>query len=297
VRRTLIAAVLALGSCTEESAPIAGDTGHYLIVPSELPGFFDCLREDRQTVVSAHRGGPARGFAENAIPTFEHTIQQGPAFLEIDIAQTRDGVMVLMHDDTVDRTTNGTGEVSSLTVEEFMELRLQDDGTTLEAHPPTLSEALAWSEDMTILELDIKRHVRFEDVIAEVRAANAMDRVVFITYSVGAAARLARLAPEAMLYVTIRSPRDLDELERRGANLSHVVAWTGDEAPDTALNRALAERGVEARFGMFDGRAPVATAETGLQSISTDDPSGVAHALDAADGVDGFGYTQCLLAR
>lgn len=298
MRAALFGALLALSACDQETAPIAGDTGHYLIVPADLPGFFDCLRENHQTVVSAHRGGPSRGFAENAIPTFEHTILQGPAFLEVDVTQTRDGELVLMHDDAVDRTTDGTGEVSSLTAAQFAALRLQDgDGATLEAHPPTLAEALAWAQDKTILELDIKRDVRFEDVIAEVRAADAMDQVVFVTYSVAAAARLARLAPEAMLYVTIRGARDLDELERRGVDLSRVVAWTGEEAPDAALNRALAERGVEARFGMFDGGSPVAAARMGLQSIATGDPAGAARALDAADGVEGYGHTQCLLAR
>lgn len=127
-----------------------------------------------------------------------------------------------------------------------------------------------------------------------------MSRVIFVTYSVGAAARLARLAPEAMLYVTIRDAGDLAELQRRGVDLSHVVAWTGDEEPDSALNLALAQRGVEARFGMFRNavasEAP-AYAEAGLQSISTDDPEGVASALDAVDGVEGYGALQCVLAR
>ena len=82
-------------------------------------------------------------------------------------------------------------------------------------HPPSLREALDWARDRTVLELDIKQDVRFEDVIAEVRAADAMSRVVFIAYSVGAAARLARLAPEAHLNSNGISVNGSDRHENR----------------------------------------------------------------------------------
>lgn len=220
-------------------------------------------------------------------------MREAPVFLEIDVRAARDG-LVVMHDETVERTTNGEGAVAEMTVSEVQALPL-DNG---DAHPPSLREALDWANGRTVLELDIKQDVRFEDVIAEVRDANAMGRVVFITYSVGAAGRLARLAPEAMLYVTITSTRDLDELERRGVNLAHVVAWTGDEEPNTELNTALAQRGVEARFGPFGRNAPAnqaaAFAETGLQIISTDEPAAVVADLDANDGVEGYGALTCV---
>lgn len=180
-----------------------------------------------------------------------------------------------------------------MTVAQVRALTLDGGG-----HPPSLREALDWALGKTVLELDVKQDVRFEDVIAEVGAADAMSRVIFITYSVPAAARFARLAPEAMLYVTIMSLSDLDELERRGVDLRHVVAWTGDEEPNRELNAALAQRGVEARFGMLGRNAPASQAtrfaETGLQIISTDDPRATVSALDAADGVRGYGTLTCV---
>lgn len=293
MRRLLIAAMLALIGC--DGARIEGDlqvlSVNNSITPPNLPAFFDCLREHSWTAVSAHRGGARNGLPENAISTFEAAVREAPVFLEIDVRAARDG-LVVMHDNTVDRTTSGFGDVADLTVAQIQALTL--DGSS--EHPPSLRLALDWAEGKTVLELDVKQDVRFEDVIAAVREAGAMDRVVFVTYSVGAAARFARLAPEAMLYVTITDAGDLDQLERRGVDLAHVVAWTGDEEPDSALNVALAQRGVEARFGMFrnavTSQAP-AYAETGLQSISTDDPAGVVAALDAADGVDGYGALQC----
>jgi glycerophosphoryl diester phosphodiesterase len=304
MRLALIAAALALAGCDAivgarvgESSPGQAATA---LAPADLPAFFDCLRENNQTVVSAHRGGWQTDFPENAIVTFENAVSQAPVFLEIDVRAARDG-FVVMHDDTADRTTTGHGPLADMTVAEIVRLEITGGSRTRDAHPPTLRQALDWSAGKTVLELDIKDDVRFEDIITAVREAGAMDRAIFITNSVGAAARLARLAPEAMLYVTIRSADDLDELERRGVDLSHIVAWTGDEEPNSELNIALAQRGVEARFGMFGHSArpdeAAAYAETGLQIISTDAPNAIVANLDANDGEEGYAAMQCVRAQ
>ena len=313
MRAALVAVTLALAACGQGGV-IQGPIGQIeaRLAPADLPAFFDCLRERGQTIVAAHRGGPGPGYAENAIPTFERTLATTPALLEVDIAATRDGALVLMHDDTVDRTTDGRGAVRELTLAQIPRLRLRDtDGRTLDAHPPTLREALEWAAGRTVLELDVKRDVRFEDVISEVRSAHAVDRVIFITHSEGAAARVHALAPEIMLSVTIDDIADLDALQARGVDLTRVLAWTGTEEPNAALNVALAQRDVEAMFGTlgdpdhsWDARFAragrdqyAAFADAGLVVIATDRPSEALHDLDANDGVDGVGALQCASAR
>lgn len=310
MRRLLLIGALALAACDAptSSANRATPTAVEALAPSNIGGFFDCLRESGRTIVAAHRGGPAPGFAENAIPTFENTVRQAPALLEIDIARTRDHVLVLMHDDELDRTTTGTGLVRDLTLAELQALQLEDEnGQALDAHPPTLREALDWAAGRAILELDVKRGVSYEDVIAEVRAAGAEDRVVFITYSDDAAVRVHNLAPQLMLSISIDEASDLDALEQRGIDLTKVLAWTGTEEPNAELNIALARRGVEAMFGTLgnpefswdarfarEGREQYAAfAETGLQLIATDRPIEASRDLDANDGADGIAAMQC----
>ena len=114
-----------------------------------------------------------------------------------------------------------------------------------------------------------------------------------------------------MLSVSTDDARDLDTLARRGVDLTRVLAWTGTDEPNSALNLALARRGVEAMFGTlgnprysWDGRFAregreqyAAFAETGLQLISSDRPIEAARDLDAQDGVDGHGALQCAAAR
>lgn len=299
MRRALVAAALMLAACEGAGEPEAEAAGAGALAPGDLPGFFDCLRENGWTAISAHRGGPAPGYAENAIATFEHTLATAPALLEVDVGATRDGALVLMHDDDVARTTNGEGAVGGMTLAAFQALRLRDEtGAVLEEHPPTLAEALAWAEGRAVLELDIKRSVAFEDVVAEVREANAMGRVAFITYSVGAAARLAALAPEGLIYTSVSDARELDTLARRGVDLGRIVAWLGADAPPRDLVAALADRGVEVRIGMFGrGRDYSNSARLGAQVAAVDDPREAYRDLDAADAEEGYGALRCASAR
>ncbi len=301
MKRLLIVAALALAACDPAPDDAILDIGGgrpgapQTFAPADLTAFFDCLRERDATVISAHRGGRHDGLTENSIENFEATLTHTPAFVETDIARTRDGVLVLMHDDTVDRTTNGSGDVSSMTAAQFQSLRLRDyDGNVLATSPPTLRRALEWADGKTVLELDVKRGVSYEDVAAEVRGAGAMDRVIFITYSVDGASRLARVAPEAMIYTTINNVRDLDTLERRGVDLAHIVAWLGDEELDEDLLQALNARGVEGRWGLFRRDADFAAAvEAGAEGVSVNDPVAAYRAINAADGQDGYAAAQC----
>ncbi len=284
----------------------------HVLAPPDVGAFFDCLRTSGHAVVAAHRGGPSPGYAENAIETMAHVLTQVPALFEIDIVRTRDNVLVLMHDDTLDRTTTGTGEVRAHTLDEIKALHLRDEaGTVLDARVPTLREALDWAAGKAILELDVKRGVSYEDVIAEVQAAKAIDRVVFITYSTDAAVRVHQLAPGMMLSVSIEDVPALDALEARGVDLTRVLAWTGLDTPNAELNQALAARGVEAMFGTLgnptrswdgrfarEGRERYAEfAKSGLQLISSDRTVEAARDLDAHDGVEGIGALTCLIAR
>ncbi|MGD9968444.1 MAG: glycerophosphodiester phosphodiesterase family protein [Hyphomonadaceae bacterium] len=292
MRRVLIAATLAMAAC--EATPAR--TEPTVAPPGDLPAFFDCLREQGLAAVSAHRGGPAPGYAENAIPTFEHTRSVAPGvFLEVDVSETADGVLVLMHDDRAERTTTGSGAIEALDMEQLLAFQLEDErGRPVDARVPTLAEALEWADGRAVLELDIKRGVAYEDVIRAVDAAGAMGRVVFVTYSVDGAARLARLAPQAIIYTTISDARELAALERRGVELNRVVAWVGSDAPPAALVEALAARSVETRFGMFgEERDYSHAARSGAQIIAVDDPAEAVRDLGPADDDGGYVGGQC----
>jgi glycerophosphoryl diester phosphodiesterase len=202
-------------------------------------------------VISAHRAISGDDQPENSIQAINATGRALPGtMVEFDTRLTRDGRVVLMHDETLERTTTGRGSVADL---DFAEVRLvqlkAQNGTVIDAPPPTLAEALnAAGRAGVIAAIDLKPAndaamlSLARVVIDEVRAGGAADRVVLITYSLGLARALAALAPEMMISVVLN---DMSELE--GLNPAQVLAWTS--TPATALRRALAERGVEAQVG------------------------------------------------
>ncbi len=94
--------------------------------------------------ICAHRGDVSAA-PENTLPAFESAVKKGAQQIELDVDLTKDGELVIMHDATVDRTTDGKGKVTELT---FAEIRALDAGAKFsEAYRgtrvPTLREALA----------------------------------------------------------------------------------------------------------------------------------------------------------
>jgi glycerophosphoryl diester phosphodiesterase len=277
------------------------------IAPDNLSKFFDCLRRENAALVAAHRGGSVRGFPENALHTFDRTLSLAPAMIEADVSMTRDGELVLMHDQSVERTTNGRGRIADLTLDEFRGLRLKDEtGALLDAHPPTLREALDWAKNKTILELDVKRGVPFERVVETIDEADAEDRVVVIVYNEADAIIVHRLNDRLMISAPISSEGDVERLRRARVNLERLLAWTGTEEPNVELNTWLRARGIEVLFGTLGGRDSWdarfaregergygAFAQLGLQVIASDRPLAAHRALDQWDG-EGWAASRCL---
>ncbi|MDA7520954.1 glycerophosphodiester phosphodiesterase family protein [Verrucomicrobia bacterium] len=105
--------------------------------------------------VVAHRGGALLGPPENTLPAIEKAIEVGADLIEVDIRQTSDGHLVLMHDETVDRTTNGRGRVDRLTLGEIRALAIKHEGKGI-IRVPTLKEALGIMKGRIDPDLDYK---------------------------------------------------------------------------------------------------------------------------------------------
>ena len=180
--------------------------------------------------ISAHRGGGYyTGYPENAIETFEYVHEQTRAIIECDIELTKDSVLILMHDNTLDRTTTATGKVNAKTWEELKDVQLKDlEGNTTNYKIPTLTQTLAWAKPKKVFfTLDIKRGVPFEMVVNEIRKQDYFNYGAIITYSIKDAQTIHQLAPEAYLSVAIRNEAELERVMNSGIDLSKVIAFTG----------------------------------------------------------------------
>jgi glycerophosphoryl diester phosphodiesterase len=123
-------------------------------------------------MISAHRGALTLA-PENTIQSYEYAFAFGVDLIEVDIQQTKDGRFVALHDSTVDRTTNGTGDITTLTYDEVRALNAADyepwkGGAYDPAQVASLEEVLALAKRVGGgLELDIKGSVTDEDKLAQ----------------------------------------------------------------------------------------------------------------------------------
>ncbi len=218
----------------------------------DLSAYFQ-YEAGREVLISAHRGGKGMdGYPENCLETMQYVQTQIPnAIYEVDIAQSEDGVLLLMHDDALERTTTGTGPVNKQSYADLQKLWLEDDsGQQTQFRIPSLASVLDWADkEGVILMLDTKRSVDYEDVLAYVEKAEALDNVVMITYSVNAAKKLHSLNSELMLSVSIRNFEELKRMEESEIPTDRWVAFTGTRASPPALFKALHEKGVMCILG------------------------------------------------
>jgi glycerophosphoryl diester phosphodiesterase len=102
----------------------------------------------------------------------------GVDIVEIDLSKTKDGALVLMHDKTVDRTTNGKGKVADLTLAEIKALRLKNGlGRVSNFQVPTLQEALMAAKGKITVNLD-KSDKYFDDVYRILKEADMLKQVI-----------------------------------------------------------------------------------------------------------------------
>ena len=259
----IVLATLALSACGQASETVADRIVEEFPEPAEsvissplppsppLREYFDCLREQGAVVLAAHRAGPVPGYPENALETMQHGYDEGLSVFEVDVAESRDGVLFLMHDRSLGRTTTADGPVVDTDWEAIARARLIDNaGTVTDFHPPKLTDVLLWAvENNAIVELDRKSSTSFRNIITAVRAANAENHVILITYNDNDVGEVARLAPDLMLTASMRGSRDLARLEEIGVDREYVIAWLGTREPDAAAASRVSAEGVEAAFG------------------------------------------------
>lgn len=182
-----------------------------------------------ERIISGHRGSYLKGYPENAIETFGYVLKHTPAFFEIDPRLTKDSVIVLLHDATLDRTTTGKGKLADYTWEEVKKLRLKDrDGNVTPYRIPTLQEAIDWARGKTVLNLD-KKDVPMQ-MIADLIRKNKADHFMMVTVH---NAKQAKFYfddnPDRMMSAFVKTEEALKEYEAAGLPWKNMIAYIGSE--------------------------------------------------------------------
>ena len=157
----------------------------------------------------AHRGDPVR-HRENTLPAFAAAVAQGADMIELDLRRTGDGVVVVLHDQTLERLWGYDADVGNLTLADVRALGQGD------VRIPTLAEVLG--AVALPLMVDFTRREVVEGALAAVEHAGALARSLFVTGNVDALHMLRGLSPHARIGLTWTDGADpplglLEELE------------------------------------------------------------------------------------
>lgn len=198
--------------------------------------------------LSAHRGGARPGFPENCLETFEHTLEHTYATFEIDPRLTKDSVIVLLHDATLNRTSNGTGKLRDYTWQEVQQFRLKDsEGKLTDFRIPTLEDAIEWARGKTVLILDYK-DVPFDKTLEIIRKHQAEAFVMVTVHTAKDAQYYHQRNPDILFEAFVHTEKALHEYEAVGIPWKQVMAYIGSQTKPEhpALIEELHQRGVMA---------------------------------------------------
>jgi glycerophosphoryl diester phosphodiesterase len=183
-------------------------------------------------LIIAHRGRDA-STPENTLAAFRRSISLGISILETDVRRTKDGEFVLLHDSTVDRTTNGHGRIGDLTLAQVQKL---DAGSGEQV--PTLRDALRLVRGTgASLLLDMKPGTPLEPVLELVRDERAEQHAVFGLRTPEQAARLFQLAPDVRAVALMNRLKDLAAFEKAGVHTMRL--WSSWIDPTVGGNPKL----------------------------------------------------------
>jgi glycerophosphoryl diester phosphodiesterase len=182
--------------------------------------------------IVAHRG-LAEGMPENTIAAFRQSVERGLGIIELDVRTTRDGHLVILHDVTLDRTTDCSGLIADFNLE-----RVRSCDAGWPSHPgehvPTLAEALEFASDRPVrLLLDIKPGTSVPNVLKEVRRHRSELKVILGLRQAIDVAQVRSEAPTVSVLAFMPNLADASSFAVAGASI--IRLWSDWVDADPAI--------------------------------------------------------------
>lgn len=184
-------------------------------------------------IISGHRGTIEHGMPENSIPAMNEVLKNTLAIFEVDPRLTKDGVPVMVHDATLDRTTTGTGKVGDYSWKELKKLKLKDaNGNATKYRINTLEEMIRWAKGKTILNLD-KKDLPLELTAEIIRKHNAYRWVWVTVHNVEQAKFYLDKNPNQYLSMHIKDDSALEKFINSSLPFNRMIVYIGPEVKDS----------------------------------------------------------------
>jgi glycerophosphoryl diester phosphodiesterase len=191
----------------------------------------ECLRDPKCTgrFVAGHRGAGGdlgRIAPEDSLAAYRAAVALGVDLVETDPRPSADGVIVNVHDTTVDRIADGTGEVAKMTLAQLKALRLKSDKFTGDfscERIATLEEVLATSKGRAIVLIDANKTDQVDALVDAVKKTDTLDWAVFDTDSTDKIDRALAIEPRLMIMPRIQKIEDVGPIKTKYA--THVPVF------------------------------------------------------------------------
>ncbi len=225
--------------------------------------------------VIGHKGSCADR-PENTLASIRRAAEVGAHAAEVDVRTTKDGFLVCLHDDTLDRTTEQKGKVSEFTLAEIKKL---DAGSKFDKkfageRVPTLQEVLTAAKGKVGVMLDLKEpdEAYVKKIVAEVREYGEPKRIVLGIRSVEHAKQFAKLLPEARQIGLVPTEKDIEPFAEAGVKVIRLwPKWLSDATLVPRVRKLGCELHVGTGMGTKEEVLPLLV--HGPESLSSDDPA------------------------
>jgi glycerophosphoryl diester phosphodiesterase len=160
-----------------------------------------------------HRG-TRTDFDENTISAFEKAIEYGANYIELDVRKTKDGQLIIMHDSTLDRTTNGTGRLDNHNYDELKTIK-----TERREHIPLLSEVFELLNGKIQFMIELKEEHLHDKIIKIIKENDLIEDCIISGRDIHILKRVKAELPKCRICYNITKAKDftLDEFLKQGA--------------------------------------------------------------------------------
>ena len=199
------------------------------------------LLSDTRPLVCGHRCGFYPSYPENSIEVTQFIldkINQRPIMVEIDLRSDKNGKIWLLHDTTLDRTTNDAGKISTKSSEYLKKLNLKSqNGEVTNNNLVSFEEYLLFSADKAIyLMLDIKDDELYPKVDALLKKFKMSDRCVILTFSIENTKKALELTKNIMISTLVSNAGEFNNFKNLEATYDRLAAYVTDATPDSLIN-------------------------------------------------------------
>lgn len=241
---------------------VSGDVGTYdapsdlvdAVVPTPPDSPYACVMDPdcHWVMVASHRGYHLV-LPENSLAALRAAAGAGADFVEIDVRETADEKLVLMHDSDVDRTTDGTGDVNTFTYEQLHELSLDYAGPEDEYDPdihqiPTFEEALALARELGVALYVDQKTGRTDLVLSAIRSGPYFD-IAMVRDDIDSVAAMAQEESQLWVMPAIEDEADFERVLELIPNVRIVEISQG--GANAELTATIAQAGVKAQQDML----------------------------------------------